>query len=147
MNTTLDNIGQLLIQVLYAVVILIVGWIIAKLVAVLVARLLHWLRLDERVSKAAGANKVPRLEKLLTLIAYYLILLFAVVAALETLGLTVVTQPLNALLNAVFGSYSDLIAGGAVIFVAWLVATILRAIVRGFMESTHWISALVMPPP
>ena len=99
---TLNNIGQLLVQVLWAVVVLFVGWIIAKVVAALVGKLLHWLKLDERLGKAAGETKVPPLEKLLTLVAYYLILLFAVIAALQVLGLTIVTQPLNAMLNAIF---------------------------------------------
>ena len=136
LSQTFNNIGQLLVQVLYAVVVLFVGWIIAKIAAALVGKLLHWLRLDERLGKAAGENKVPQLEKLLTLIVYYLILLFAVIAALQVLGLTIVTQPLNAMLNAIFAYIPSLIAGGVVIFIAWLVATILRAIVRGFLEST-----------
>jgi hypothetical protein len=136
LSQTLNNIGQLLVQVLYAVVVLFVGWVVAKIVAALVGKLLHWLKLDERLGKAAGETKVPQLEKLLTLIAYYLILLFAVIAALQVLGLTIITQPLNAMLNAIFAYIPYLIAGGVVIFIAWLVATILRAIVRGFLEST-----------
>lgn len=136
LSQTFNTIGQLLVKVLYAAVILFIGWIVAKIIAALVGKLLHWLRLDERLGKAAGENKVPRLENLLTKVVYYLILLFAVVAALEALGLTIVTQPLNALLEAIFAYLPSLIAGGAVIFVAWLVATILRAIVRGFLEAT-----------
>jgi hypothetical protein len=136
MDQTLNTIGQLLVQVLAAVVVLFVGWVIAKIVAVLVGKLLHWLKLDERLGKAAGETRVPQLEKLLTLAAYYLILLFAVIAALQVLGLTIITQPLNAMLGAMFAYIPSLIAGGVVIFIAWLVATILRAIVRGFMEST-----------
>lgn len=136
LSQTFSNIGQLLVQVLYAAVVLFVGWVIAKIVAVLVGKLLHWLKLDERLGKAAGETKVPQLEKLFTLLAYYLVLLFAVIAALQVLGLTMVTQPLNAMLEALFAYIPSLIAGAAVIFVAWLVATILRAIVRGFLEST-----------
>src|SRR5512136_2469382 len=136
LSQALNNVGQLLVKVLYAAVILIIGWIVAKIIAALVGRLLHWLRLDERLGKAAGENKVPRLENILTKAVYYLILLFAVVAALNALGLTIVTQPLNALLNAIFAYIPNLIAGGVVVFIAWLVATILRAIVRGFLEAT-----------
>ncbi len=102
LSQTLNNIGQLLVQVLYALVVLFVGWVIAKVIAAVVGKLLHWLKLDERIGKAAGENKVPRLENIITKAVYYLILLFAVVAALEVLGLTIVTQPLNALLNAIF---------------------------------------------
>src|SRR5512143_1312554 len=136
LSQTLNTVGQLLVQVLYAAVILFIGWIVAKIIAALVGRLLHWLKLDERLSKAAGEAKVPRLETLLTKIVYYLILLFAVVAALEALGLTIVTQPLNALLNAIFAYIPSLIAAGVVVFIAWLLATILRAITRGFLEAT-----------
>ncbi len=146
MDQTLYNIGQLLVQVLWAVVVLFVGWVIAKVVATLVGKLLHALKLDERLGKAAGETKVPQLEKLLTLIAYYLILLFAVIAALEVLGLTIVTQPLNAMLNAIFAYVPNLIAGGVIIFVAWLVATILRAIVRGFLPRPRWIRKSAMRP-
>src|SRR5512139_157398 len=136
LSQSLNNIGQLLVQVLYALVVLFVGWIIAKIIAALVGKLLHWLKLDERLGKAAGETKVPQLEKILTLAVYYLILLFAVIAALQVLGLTIVTQPLNALLSAIFAFIPSLIAGGVVIFIAWLVATILRAITRGFLEAT-----------
>jgi hypothetical protein len=135
-SQALSNIGQLLVNVVWAIVILFIGWVVAKIVASLVGKLLHWLKLDERIGKAAGANKVPRLENIITKAAYYLILLFAVVAALNALGLTMVTQPLNALLNAIFAYIPMLIAGGVVVFIAWLVATVLRAIVRGFLEST-----------
>ncbi len=138
LSQTFSNIGQLLVQILYAVIVLFVGWVVAKIVSILVAKLLHWIKLDERLGKAAGENKVPQLEKIITLAAYYLILLFAVVAALQVLGLTIITQPLNAMLNAIFSYVPQLIAGGVVIFIAWLVATILRAIVRGFMEATKW---------
>jgi hypothetical protein len=136
MEQTLNTIGQLLVQALTAVVVLFVGWIVAKIVATLVGKLLHMLKIDERLGKAAGETKVPQLEKLLTLVVYYLILLFAVIAALQVLGLTIITQPLNAMLNAIFAYIPSLIAGGVVIFIAWLVATILRAIVRGFLDST-----------
>ena len=136
LSQTLNNIGQLLVNVVWALVILFVGWIVAKIVAALVGKLVHWLRLDERIGKAAGANKVPRLENIITKAVYYLILLFAVVAALNALGLTIVTQPLNALLNGILAYIPYVIAGAVVIFIAWLVATILRAITRGFLEAT-----------
>ena len=137
-SQTLNNIGQLLVQILFAVVVLFIGWIIAKLVAALIGKLLHWLRLDERLGKAAGEAKVPQLEDLLTRVAYYLLLLVAVVAALQVLGLTLITEPLNAILNSIFGYIPSLLAGVAVIFVAWLVATILRALVRGFLDTTRF---------
>ena len=145
-SQALSNIGQLLVNVVWALVILFVGWIVAKIVAALVGKLVHWLKLDERIGKAAGANKVPRLENIIIKAAYYLILLFAVVAALNALGLTMVTQPLNALLNAIFAYIPSLIAGGVVVFIAWLVATILRAIVRGFLESTKMDKKVAKPP-
>jgi len=119
-SQALSNLGQLLVNVVWALVILFIGWVVAKIVASLVGKLVHWLKLDERIGKAAGENKIPRLENIITKAAYYLILLFAIVAALNALGLTMVTQPLNALLDAIFAYIPMLIAGGVVVFIAWL---------------------------
>jgi hypothetical protein len=139
MDTTqlLNDVGQLLLRVLAAGLVLLIGWIIAKIVATLIAKLLKWLRLDERIGRAAGDEKVPKLQDIISGIIYYIILLFAVAGALQVLGLTALTAPLNALLAAVFAFVPTLIAGVAVIVIAWLVATILRAIVRRLLDAAN----------
>ena len=136
LQPTFGSAGQLLMQVLYAILILVVGWLVAKGVAWLVRKLLHWVRLDERIGKAGSGTEAPHVEELVTKAVYYLILLFVVVATLQAPGLTMVTQPLNLMLGAIYAYVPRLILGGVVIFIAWLVAKILRAITRGFLEAT-----------
>jgi hypothetical protein len=139
MDTTLilNDVGQLLLRVVAAVAVLLIGWVIAKIIEALIARLMAWLRLDERIGRAAGDEKVPKVQDVVAKIVYYIILLFAVVGALQVLGLTVVTEPLNAMLAAAFAYVPMLIAGIIVIVITWLVATILRAIVRRVLEAAN----------
>jgi hypothetical protein len=132
-----NEIGQLLLRVLAALVVLLIGWVIAKIIEWLIARLLKWVRLDERIGSAAGDEKVPRVQDVISKVVYYLILLIAVVGALQVLGLTVVTEPLNALLTALLAYVPQIIAGIVVVIIAWLVASILRAIVRRVLEAAN----------
>jgi hypothetical protein len=132
-----SNIGQLLLQVGAALLVLLIGWVVAKIVEALVSRLLAWVKLDQRIGSAAGDEKVPKVQKVISTIVYYFILLIAVVGALQVLGLTIITEPLNAMLAAVFAYLPSLIAGIVVIVAAWLVATILRAITRRLLVAAN----------
>jgi hypothetical protein len=51
--------------------------------------------------------------------------------------LTIVTDPLNSMLTQLFGYAPRLLAGGALILVAWLVATVLRLIVNRALGATQ----------
>lgn len=130
-----NTLAQFLVRAAAAGVVLLIGWIIAKVVQWLIAKLLSWLRLDDRIGKAAGDQKIPKVQDVVAKLAYYLVLLIAVVGALQVLGLTAITDPLNVMVTAVLAYLPSLVAGVIVIVIAWLVATILRAIVRRLLET------------
>lgn len=134
----LANIGDLLLRLALAALVFFIGWIIAKIIAALVRRLMAWLRIDERVGKATSGSKVPKLENIVTQATYYLILLFAAVAALQVLGLTIITEPLNALMTSILAWIPRIIAGIAVIIVAWIVASILRGLTRRILDGVNF---------
>jgi hypothetical protein len=60
---------------------------------------------------------------------YYLLLLFVLVAFFQALKLTLITEPLNQLLNQLFDYAPKLLAGGVLVLIAWVVATVLRKII------------------
>lgn len=130
-----QNIVNLLLQVALAAVVFIIGWVIAKIISKLIGKLLHWLKIDERLGKATSGSRPIKLERPLEMVVYYLLLLVALVAALQVLGLTLITQPLNALLESIFSWIPRLLAGVVVAVVAWVVATIVRGIVRRLLET------------
>lgn len=130
-----QSVIDLLLRLLLAAVVFIIGWIIAKVITFLFGKLLKWLRIDERLSRATSGSRPLQLQRPLEMVVYYLLLLVALVAALQVLGLTLITQPLNALLAAVFAWIPRLLAGIVVIVVAWVAATIIRGLIRRVLES------------
>ncbi|NTU84441.1 MAG: mechanosensitive ion channel [Chloroflexales bacterium] len=116
-------------NVIGAVLILLIGWIIAVLVAGLVERLLRRVRLDQRVGRAlsdGGERAAPRTGHWIGRAVFWLIMLVAIIGALQALNLTLLIVPFNALLNDLFAFLPRLAAAAIVFMVAWLIATVLR---------------------
>ncbi|MFB2772978.1 mechanosensitive ion channel [Pelatocladus sp. BLCC-F211] len=139
-NTYVQNSFQQIVaflpRLLGAVAILLVGWLIAAGVAALTRGILNRTQIDNRI--AAGvvgredSRDLPQVEKLISNLVFWGILLLTLVAVLDTLELRVASQPLNTFLNQIGDFLPRLV--GALIFaaVAWLVATIVKLItIRG----------------
>jgi hypothetical protein len=129
-----STLGASLPRVLGAFAILIVGWLIAIAVHVGIRRGLALARLDERIRSSAGGTM--HLEQGIASTSYYLLLLLAWVAFFDTLKLPLVSGPLQALVAEVFDYLPHLGAGAALLFIAWIVATIARTLLtRGLKAS------------
>jgi len=130
----LPALGELLLRLVGAVIVLLIGWLIAKWIGKLVYKLLHRIGLDERAADWSGDGDVPKVEYGISKIVYYVLMLFVLIGFFEVLGLTIITEPLNALLNAIFAYIPHLLAAGVLVVAAWIVATILRGLVRKVLE-------------
>lgn len=122
-------------SILGAVAVLVVGWLLALVLAALVRKLLSKTRIDDRIAywlsgEEGGEREHARSERWAGAIVFYVVLLFALVAALQTLGLTIVTTPLNELLTSITGFIPRALAAGLLLLVAWLVATVVRIVLR-----------------
>jgi Conserved TM helix len=128
---TSGTVGAYLPSLLGAVVTLFIGWIVAFIVSSVVRNLLKRTDLDNRLGRMAtgGSRSNMNTEKLVGDIVFWLIFLFAVLAFLNALNLTVVAQPLNNVLNQILAFVPKLASAAALAAVAWLVATAVKAIV------------------
>ncbi len=115
-----------------ALLILIVGWIIAIIVKGVVKKILNSTDIDNRIAAAVvgqrGAESFP-IESWIANLCFWLILLFVIVAALNTLNLQAVSGPLNTLLDQITGFIPKIIGAAFLLGIAWLVATIVKTIV------------------
>ncbi|MBI2845681.1 MAG: mechanosensitive ion channel [Chloroflexi bacterium] len=135
MQQILEQITQLLAayipNLLGAVTILIVGWLVAVVLSNIVRGALRRTTLDNRLAQwiagKEGAQAIE-IEQWIARGVYYLVLLFVLVAFFQTLGLTLITEPLNQLLVQIFQYAPRLIGAGAILFFAWIVASALRLI-------------------
>ena len=129
---SLQQVINFLPTLLGAVLILLVGWVIAAIAAAVTRSLLNRTNLDNRIASGVTGRQLPQIEKLISSLVFWAILLITIVAVLDTLNLRVASQPLNSFLNQV-GDFLPKFVGAAILFgAAWLVATLVKLIaVRG----------------
>ena len=126
-----DNIGGFLPSLLAALAVLLAGWIVALLISRLLGRGLRRLSLNERLGRWVGepAGGVD-VEGGVSRVVFWLLMILVLVAFFQILGLTLITEPLNNLLNQVFGYLPQLIGAAILLLIAWVIASIVRVLVR-----------------
>ncbi|PSB32125.1 hypothetical protein C7B70_11355 [Chlorogloea sp. CCALA 695] len=140
-----QNILQQLIafipNLLAAVAILLIGLIVAFVAKAIIKGLLNRTSIDNRIAASvmgrSDRGDLPKVEELIGSIVFWIVILFTVVAVLQTLQLEVVSRPLGNFLNQVTGFLPKLL--GALIFlgVAWLVATVVKLITTRGLQAAR----------
>jgi hypothetical protein len=118
-------------RIVGALVILIVGWIIARIIAAVVSSALRRTGLDKRIARLMyGPTQSENVDvaPVVGRAVFYLVMLFVLVAVFQELELSIVTTPLTALLSSLLNFVPSLIGAGLLLLLAWILATILRAI-------------------
>ena len=93
-NSILDTLGGSLPTILGALAILVAGWFVALVVRAAVRRSLKLVGLNKRL--ASGTEKPLDVESGISAGAYYVVLVLALIAFLNVLGLGLVSGPLEA---------------------------------------------------
>ncbi len=120
-----------------AVLLLIGGWFLALLLSAVVRKALEKTSFDNRLAGQLGMDQSKmKFEVVAGRIVYYIVMLFVVVAVLQSLRLTVVTGPLNRLLEGIFAFVPSLLAGAGLILLAWVLASALRFAVSKVLGMT-----------
>ena len=90
-------VGAYIPNFIAALAILIVGWLVALILSAIVRGVLRRTTLDNRVARWIMGEKAAEgveVEKQIARGVYYLIMLFVLIAFFQTLGLTIITEPL-----------------------------------------------------
>jgi hypothetical protein len=149
----LASLGPTLLNLVGAIAILLIGWIVAAIVSSVVRNLLKRTDLDNRLAGVLAGQPQGRglsVEQIVAAIVFWIILILAVVAALNVLNLTTVSQPLNNFLNQIFAFLPKLGAAAILIALAWILATLVRAIVIRTAQSfglDERLGSTATPPP
>ncbi|MDB9528189.1 mechanosensitive ion channel [Oscillatoria sp. CS-180] len=126
------TLGSFLPSLIWAIIILIVGWVVATVAASLIKNLLKRTNLDDRLANmimGRDTNRDTPVEQWVATAVYWIILVFTLVAFLNALNLEVVSEPLNDFLREIF-QYLPRIGGALVLLgVAWAIATIVKVLV------------------
>ncbi|MFN6516750.1 MAG: mechanosensitive ion channel [Nostoc sp. CreGUA01] len=116
-------------RVLGAVVILFVGWLIAAIAATVTQKILNRTNIDNRIAAGiTGRQDVPQVEKLISDLVFWSIILLTAVAVLQTLNLEIASRPLNTFLDQLIGFLPKLVGAGILLATAWVLASIVKII-------------------
>lgn len=131
-------------NLLGALAILVLGWLAARILAAVVRGALQRTTLDNRLARWMQGDDGGELqvERLISRTVFYLAMLFVLVGVFQALELSVVTEPLNALLTEIGEFAPRLLAAGALLLLAWVVATVARTMIGGMLKTMELDSRL-----
>ncbi|MCU0537803.1 MAG: hypothetical protein MUD14_28280, partial [Hydrococcus sp. Prado102] len=125
-------LGQDVLTLVKAILILLVGWIVALVARSIIRKLLGQTQVDNQIAGWIGGRREGEslpIEKWAGDLVYWLIFLFVIVAFLNTLQLQAVSEPLNALLARVTSFLPQLLGAAILLGIAWVLATITKLVV------------------
>jgi hypothetical protein len=122
-------------RILAVIAILVVAHFLAKGAQWAMARLIDRAPGMKRHNEGSAPKETTGYQ--LGQLAYWLVLLAGLIAALTVLGLTSVVTPLNALLYEVVSYIPDIIGAVVIFFVGLVVATLARRVVEAALNAAH----------
>ncbi|NEO41839.1 MAG: mechanosensitive ion channel [Moorea sp. SIOASIH] len=133
LDQVLADGGTTLLNVVKAIAILVIGLILAKIAAGITKAVLNRTNIDNNIAQwATGGqpgSQPPPIEQWLSGAVFWIIIVFTVVAVLETLKLDTVSGPLNSFLDTILGFLPSVFGAAILLGVAWLLGTIVKMIV------------------
>jgi len=129
------SLGSRIPHILGAIAIFALGWLIAVVARAAARRLLSVLGVNRRIKESTGAQVDA--EHPVAIGVFWLIILGAVIAALNALDLSNLSSPFSLMLTDILGYLPNLLAGLVLTLVAWIIAIVLRAAVTKGLEMTQ----------
>jgi len=133
-NAMQTGLGGQIPTLLGVLAILVVGWVIAVVVRAGVRKALGFVGLNERFAQLTG-HPVD-IEKGVGVTIFWVVMLFTLMAVFNAFDLTLVSGPFAALLTRLFEYIPRLLAGLVLAVVAWMLASVVRAMVNKVLSKT-----------
>lgn len=125
-NALQASLGAHIPQILGAVAVLALGWLLAVAARAAVRRLLRLLKVNVRIEESSGVQMDA--ESPVAAGVFWLVLLATLIAVLNVLDLSLLTNPFASMMSDIIGYLPKLLAGVVLSLLAWLLATVLRAL-------------------
>lgn len=129
-----STLGQHLPIIFGALAILGLGWLAAVAARAAVLRVLAMVGINRRLTESSG--EAVDVERPVSLVVFWLVLLFTAVAVLNVLDLQALSQPFSGLIDEVLSYLPNLAAGILLAAFAWVAATLLRKLAAKALAAT-----------
>ncbi len=121
--------------ILSAIAILLIGWIVALILAAAVKKVLQKLGTNQKLSSTTGHRF--NVESILSRVIFWLVMIVAVVGALNVLNLTSVSGPFSNMLQQFLLFIPQLLAAIVVGFIGWIVANLVKVGLQKLLDRTQ----------
>lgn len=111
------------------------GWILALIIAAGAKKLLEKLGTDQHLSKATGHRS--NIESIVGRVIFWLVMIIAVIGALNVLNLTSVSGPFSNMIQQFLLFVPQLLAAIAIGFVGWIFANLVKVGLQKLLSRTQ----------
>lgn len=132
-NMTSSLVGMLP-NLLAAALIGIVGWIVAKVVRGLVSNLLAATGID-KFSASNETTRDLRLSQLGGTLAFILVIVPTLIAALDALRIEAISMPLTRMLDVMLQAIPNVLAAAAILLLAWFIGRFVAGLVTRLLAN------------
>ena len=123
-------------NILKAGIILLIGYVIAKVVRGIVTNLVATFDVQALASKA-GLNDQNKLPNIAGSLAFLVIIIPTIIAALEALKIEVIARPAINMLNKITAALPNILMAIAILVVTYYIMRMVANIIRGLIENTQ----------
>jgi hypothetical protein len=129
-----NSLGAYLPNLLLAIGILILGWIVALALSAVARNLLRRTNIDNRIAASVSGDPTVkpeqiRIERWISGAVFWLIILFTLAAFFQVLNVPAISGPLGTFIDQIISYIPGILGALVLLLIAWLVATLLRAII------------------
>jgi hypothetical protein len=138
----IDKVLRFLPNIFTATLVLLIGWFLARIVRGIVTNFLAAAGTDA-LSQRVGLASVlgsQSLSSLVGLVAYILILVPVLIAALEALALDAITRPTSDMLNTILAALPRIFAAALIIIVAYIVGRLISSLITNLLTGSGFNS-------
>ena len=136
LTNMVDKIFSFIPNILIAGVVFVVGYIIAKVVRGIVTNLVSTFNVQELATKA-GLSEQNSLPNIAGSLAFLVVIIPTIIAALNALKIDVIARPATNMLNKIMEALPNIFMAVAILFVTFYVVRMVANIVKGLLENTQ----------
>ncbi|MGP9689780.1 mechanosensitive ion channel [Psychrobacter sp. AOP22-C1-C5] len=136
LTNMIDKIFNFIPNILLAGVVFVVGYIIAKIVRGIVTNLVSTFDVQALATRA-GLNEQNSLPNIAGTLAFLVIIIPTIIAALNALKVEVIARPATNMLNKIMEALPNIFMAVAILVVTFYVIRMVANIIKGLIENTQ----------
>ena len=136
LTNMVDKIFSFIPNILIAGVVFVVGYIIAKVVRGIVTNLVSTFDVQKLASKA-GLSEQNSLPNIAGSLAFLVVIIPTIIAALNALQIDVIARPATNMLNKIMEALPNIFMAAAILIVTFYVVRMVANIIKGLLENTQ----------